>query len=273
MNEKLFYSDSFICTYCWIGIWRAPLFHIGNIKSQRLLDFIFKCIDWTIVSSFVCSGVVSIWCPFLSLYWRSRRTAKFCINEPQYRKGGLGRPFCETFSNWDSFWFPFQPLLSSWCDLWVSSAIVSLVTANHYVLRQRIQVLYAFKKILKNLKAHGHLKTSQLGGRLKLGTKGLFILSKLSTLVFGRHCLGEGSPLSRTSQSDFLIFVILPDQSNKPLIAHRKQIYWWQRWRQWWRWCGWGFCHCCSPFAAGNHVWRDHTVASDELHHFVQCSC
>ena len=149
MNEKLFHSDSFICTYCWIGIWQTALFHIGNIKSQRLLDFIFKCIDWTIVSSFVCSGVVSIWCPFLSLYWRSRRTAKFCINEPQYRKGGGGRPFCETFSNWDSFWFPFQPLLSSWCDLWVSSAIVSLVTASHYVLRQRIQVLYAFKRILK----------------------------------------------------------------------------------------------------------------------------
>ena len=94
MNEKLFHSDSFMCTYCWIGIWRTALYYIGNFKSQRLLDFIFKCIDWTIVSSFVCSGVVSIWCPFLSLYWRSRRTAKFCINDPQYRKGVWGRPFC-----------------------------------------------------------------------------------------------------------------------------------------------------------------------------------
>ena len=169
---------------------------------------------------------------------------------------GVGHS-AETFSNWDSFWFPFQPLLSSWCDLWVSSAIVSLVTASHYVLRQRIQVLYAFKRILKkNSKLTVTSKHRSWEGDWNLERKDCSSCPTLSTLVFGRHCLREAWPLSHTSQSFVLIFVILPDQSNKPLIAHRKQIYWWQRWRQWWRWCGWGFCHCCSPFAAGNHVWR-----------------
>ena len=155
------HSDSFICTYRWIGIWRTALFQIGNFKFQRLLDFIFLnaltehlnnryqfCMFW-------CINLMPI-----SLYRSSHRTAKFCKNESQHRKGvGVGHS-AEIFSNWDSFWFPFQPLLSSWCDLWVSSAIVSLVTARHYVLRQRIQVLYAFKSISK--------KTSKLTVTSKL---------------------------------------------------------------------------------------------------------
>ena len=47
-------------------------------------------------------------------------------------------------------------------------------------------------------------------------------LVQASTLVFGRHCLGEASPICHTSQSVFLIFVILPDHSNKPLVAYRE---------------------------------------------------
>ena len=47
-------------------------------------------------------------------------------------------------------------------------------------------------------------------------------LVQASTLVFGRHCLGEASPICHRSQSVVLIFVILPDHSNKPLIANRE---------------------------------------------------
>ena len=41
IKEKLFQSDSVMCTYCSIGICRTALFHICNFKFQRLLDFMF----------------------------------------------------------------------------------------------------------------------------------------------------------------------------------------------------------------------------------------
>ena len=67
---------------------------------------------------------------------------------------------------------------------------------------------------------------------------------------------GSITNLSQVSECflDFLLFCRITQISH--WLHTGKQRYWWQRWRQWWRWCGWGSCRCCSPFAAGNHVWR-----------------
>ena len=182
---------------------------------------------------------------------------------------GVGHS-AETFSNWDSFWFPFQPLLSSWCDLWVSSAIVSLVTASHYVLRQRIQVLYAFKKTSKLTVTSKHRSWE---GDWNLERKDCSSCPTCPPLSSAVTAWGKDhhSVARLRSLSWFLLFCRINQ------ISH-------------WLHTGNRYIDDNDDDNGGGDVGEvfatavlllqpaimsggDHTVASDELHHFVQCSC
>ena len=182
---------------------------------------------------------------------------------------GVGHS-AETFSNWYSFWFPFQPLLSSWCDLWVSSAIVSLVTASHYVLRQRIQVLYAFKKTSKLTVTSKHRSWE---GDWNLERKDCSScpscppLSSAAT-AWGKH---DHSVTRLRALCWFLLFCRINQVSHwlhtgtRDIDDNNDDN---------------GGSDVGEVFATAVLLLQpaimsggDHTVAADELHHFVQCSC
>ena len=186
---------------------------------------------------------------------------------------GVGHS-AETFSNWDSFWFPFQPLLSSWCDLWVSSAIVSLVTASHYVLQQRMQALYAFKRILKKPQSSRSPQNIAVGREIETWNERTVHLVQpcppLSSAVtaWGKH---HHSVARLRAISWFLLFCRINQISRRLHTGNRYiddndddngggDV-------------GEVFATAVLLLQPAIMSGGDHTVASDELHHFVQCSC